>query len=472
MFLHKNAHQLICGIAVSLAFSPTLSLASSNTKTTQQLSILDVYKLAEKHDAGLAAAKAKLEAKLEVNARTRALFLPKIMLSADSKINDNETENEGFTSPSDMLANIGTGPHHYNSYGYSLSIIQPLLDLTSIYKIPEAKIKEGQAKVSFMLAEQALVARVGTAYIETLMAEEDLLVAYAEKKAIEEQLLKAKLGFELGTATIANTHEAQAARDLVHAGVIASKNKLEVAKLTIITLTGQSNTNLQRVEGALPLNNPAFEVPEFDKLLSVAMQANSSLILAKLNQALAESKLAQAKAGRAPTVNAIAAYGENNANGSAFSPTNSETKYYAAGVELKVPLYTGGALSSGIRSAAADLEAKKQLHTNKKRSIELELQEAALFVGLATSQVQAFSQAVKSSTISLKSTTVGFDLGDRTGLDVLAVQRNHYKAVRDRSNAQYQYLLSVLGLKFSMGILSEADLDKMAEMITDIDDKK
>ena len=169
-----------------------------------------------------------------------------------------------------------------------------------------------------------------------------------------------------------------------------------------------------------------------------------------------------------PTLNALAAYGKNNANGSAFSPTRSETHYYSAGIELKVPLYTGGALSSGIRSASAKFEEKKQLHLNKKRDLELELREAALFVTLATSQVQAFSQAVKSSTVSLESTTVGFDLGERTVLDVLAVQKNYYKAVRDLSNAQYQYLLAVLGLKFSMGILSNSDLDKMADMIANI----
>lgn len=459
--LKKHRIALISTILLSL---PTTLLAESSADFDKELSIMDVYNMAVEHDASLAASKARLDAELEIEAQTRALFLPKIEFTADSKINDSDTVNEPSTDSS-PYANIGVGDKHYNSHGYSLSLLLPLLDMSSIQKIPESKIKINRAKVQYDMAIQMLIAKVGEIYINTLISEEDLRVALAEEESIEEQLQKAKLAFELGSATITDTHEAQAARDLIRANVIAKKNQLHVNQHRLKTLTGQKNTRLQRITGALPLDLPQLQLPEYDILLETGMQANRSLILARLDYALAKSRLAQVKSGRLPTINAFAAAGETTANGSAFSDTNSETEFYSAGVELKVPLYTGGATNSAIRSSSYSVESKKQSLLDTKRNIELELREAALFVNLARSQVIAFNQAVKTSTSSLNSTKVGFDLGDRTVLDVLSVQKNYFRALRDLSTAQYNYLLAVLSLSYTAGVISEEDLEKIAEVM-------
>ncbi|MBV1872281.1 MAG: TolC family outer membrane protein [Gammaproteobacteria bacterium] len=454
-------------ISVLFISLPTTTVAKVNIDKPTELSIIDVYNLAKKHDASLASAKARLDSKLEVSAQTRALFLPKISLSAESKINDSDTVNEPSGS-TDPFSDIGTGPRHYNSHGFTLALMQPLFDINSIYKIPESKIKVNQAKVGFDIANQLLIARVGDIYINTLIAEEDLRVALSEERAIVEQLQKVKLAFELGSVTITDTHEAQAARDLIRTKVIATKNQLRVSQHKLKTLTGQENTNLQRIRGNLPLDLPQLQLPKYDKLLEAGMKANRSLILAKLDHALAKVRLAQAKGRRLPKINAFAAAGEATSNASAFSETNSETEFYSVGVELKVPLYTGGAMHSTIKQSSYSVESKKQALINKQRNVELELRQGSLFVDLARSQVIAFNQAVKTSTSSLDSTKVGFDLGDRTVLDVLAVQKNYYQALRNLSNAQYQYLLSVLGLSFTAGILSEKDLEKIAEVIDHI----
>ena len=463
--LKKHRIALISTLLISL---PTTLLAESSADFDKKLSIIDVYNMAVKHDASLAAAKSRLDSGLEIEAQTRALFLPKIAFTADSKINDSDTVNEpsGDTSP---FATIGEGEKHYNSHGYSLSLLLPLLDMNSIYKIPESKIQINQAKVQYDIASQTLIARVGEIYINTLISEEDLRVALAEEKSIEEQLQKAKLAFKLGSVTITDTHEAQAARDLIHANVIAKKNQLHVYQHKLKTLTGQKNTQLRRINGSLPLDLPQLQLPEYDKLLKAGMQANRSLILAKLDYALARVRLTQIKSSRLPKINAFAAAGETTSNGSAFSDTNSESEFYSAGVELKLPLYTGGATSSAIKQSSYAVESKKQSLLDKKRNVELELRQGALFVNLARSQVIAFKQAVKTSTSSLNSTKVGFDLGDRTVLDVLAVQKNYFRAVRDLSSAQYNYLLSVLSLSYTAGVISENDLEIIKEVIDIID---
>lgn len=435
-----------------------------NAQTPEKdLSILDVYNLALDHDANLAAAKARRDARLEIKKQTRALFLPKVSLKADTKINDSTTTNE----PTDAspFSSIGVGSKHYNTHGYSLSLIQPLLDVTSIYKLPEAEIKTHQAELMYHVASQTLIAQTGDIYITTLMAEEDLKVALAEQKAIEEQLQKAKLAFQLGSSTITDTNEAQAAKDLINAKVIAKTNELDNARHKLKTFTGQGNVKLQKIQGELPIDDPDLKVPEYKLLQEATKKANSQLLLSKLDYALARAQLAQKKAGRLPTVNAFASYGTTTANASSFNDTNSETDFYVGGLEMTLPIYSGGATSSVIREFSSTVEEKKQLLTDKKRSTELELQQSYLLVSLARSQVIAFKQAVKTSTISLESTKVGFELGERTVLDVLAVQKNYYQALRDYSNAQYQYILAVLKLSFTAGVLSEKDIARVADVI-------
>jgi outer membrane protein len=461
--------RLVLLASLTTATLPVNTVAAAQTSTAKELSILEIYNFALKHDANLAAAKARLDAKLEVKNQTRALFLPKVALKADTKINDSTTTNE--PTDANPFSSIGAGSRHYNSHGYNLSLIQPLLDMNSIYKIPESEIKINQARVFYHIASQAIIAQTGQVYINTLIAEEDLQVALAEQKAIEEQLQKAKLAFELGTSTITDTNEAQAARDLIYAKVIAKTNDLEVARHKLRTLTGQGNVNLQRIRGSLPIDDPSLQVPEYKTLLDVAMKANSQLLLSNLDYALSRVQLSQKKSGRLPVVNAFASYGTSTANGSTFSDTNSETDFYTGGVELTLPLYSGGATSSFIREAASTVEEKKQILTDKKRSTELELQQSYLLVNLARSQVIAFKQAVKTSTSSLESTKVGFDLGERTVLDVLAVQKNYYQAIRDLANAQYQYVLAVLSLSYSAGILSDKDIIRVAETIANVPNK-
>lgn len=437
---------------------------NANAQTqNKELSILDVYNFAQEHDANLAAAKSRRNARLEIKKQTRALFLPKVSLKADTKINDSTTTNE----PTDAspFSSIGVGSKHYNTHGYNLSLIQPLLDVTSIYKLPEAEIKTHQAELMYHVASQTLIAQTGEIYITTLMAEEDLKVALAEQKAIEEQLQKAKLAFQLGSSTITDTNEAQAAKDLINAKVIAKTNELENARHKLKTFTGQNNVALQKIQGELPIDDPDLKVPEYTLLQEATKKANSQLLLSKLDYALARAQLAQKKAGRLPVVNAFASYGTSTANASSFNDTNSETDFYVGGLEMTLPIYSGGATSSVIREFSSTVEEKKQLLTDKKRSTELELQQSYLLVSLARSQVIAFKQAVKTSTISLESTKVGFELGERTVLDVLAVQKNYYQALRDYSNAQYQYILAVLKLSFTAGVLSEKDIVRVADVI-------
>lgn len=436
-------------------------------KNKQVLNIIDVYELAVLYDAEFAAAKAKRKTGVETVKLARSNFLPKISASVNTTLSDSKAEyisdtasNPGAPSITDSFEE---NPH-YNSHGYTISLVQPVFNLKNLYQWPEAKLREKLTELQFISAQHHLIEKVGRVYVEKIIAEENLIVAEAQLDAIKEHLEQAKLSFELGSVTITDTHEAQAAYDVAYAQMLAAKTALINADHKLISLTGHSNKNLMRIRSKLPLDIEEFQLPDIEELKPVTMKANVQLNMARIQQALAQINIRLLQSQYTPTLNIVANGGENNANSSNFG-TGSDTEFYTIGLQLNVPIFSGGSTSSRVRSAKIQLQEKDNLLLSTQRQVELGLYEAYHNVVLAKSQLVAFNQALESTKSSLESTKLGFQVGERTGLDVLTVQKNYYSALRDRANAQYQYILAALQLNLVVGILSEDDIYRLGDLI-------
>ena len=170
-----------------------------------------IHALARAHDARYAAARAAWRAGQEKVPQGRAGLLPSLSLSANLRRND--------TSNAD-----------YTSRGYGLSLSQPIYRRQNLESWEQAKLVGLRAEQELAVAEQDLMLRVVRAYFDVLLAEDALHTARSQKQAIAEQLAAARMSFEVGTATITDTHEAQARFDLVNAQEIAAANDLDVAR--------------------------------------------------------------------------------------------------------------------------------------------------------------------------------------------------------------------------------------------------
>jgi outer membrane protein len=172
----------------------------------------------------------------------------------------------------------------------------------------------------------------------------------------------------------------------------------------------------------------------------------------------AQDEAKKSHAGHYPTLDGVASYGYNRASDGSFGAGN-ETTAGVIGAQLTVPIYQGGSLSSKEREAIAlEMKAKSDLEAAVRQARS---QATSAFVGVKNglAQAGAMRQAVASSQKALESTRKGFEVGVRTGVDVLNAQQQVYAAQRDHAQARYGYILSFLRLKAAVGTLNGKDAE-------------
>jgi outer membrane protein len=159
--------------------------------------------------------------------------------------------------------------------------------------------------------------------------------------------------------------------------------------------------------------------------------------------------------GHLPTLDAIAQYGYDKTGGR-FGATKIHSD--VVGLELNVPLFQGGFVTSRSREAHARLdESLERLETSRRRA-QRQTRESYLGVISGISQIHAFNQALVSSETALRATEAGFEVGTRTAVDVIAAERVLSQSKRDYARAKYDYIQNSLLLKQAAGTLSQEDL--------------
>ncbi|MHB9101867.1 MAG: TolC family outer membrane protein [Sulfuricella sp.] len=403
--------------------------------------LMEVYREAQQQDAAFASARAALEASQEKAPQGLALLLPSINLSA------NTTWNE---------VDLPTSNRQYNSNGYSLSLNQPIYRKQNFAQYEQSKSQVVQAEAQFAVARQDLIVRVAQAYFDVLLAQDNVALAGAQKATIGEQLEMAKRNFEVGIATITDTHEAQARYDLTTAQEIAAQNDLEIKKRALQLVLGKIPEHLAVLNSKLPLVLP--EPNDMTKWVAQAEQQSPQIAIQRAALAIATQEVERNRAGHYPTLDLVAGHSRNNNASYLLSGTvTSQT----IGLQLNLPIYQGGSVSSKVREALANQEKARQDLELGNRQAALQTRQAFLGVTSGLAQVKALEQALVSSQSSLDSTRLGQEVGVRTNVDVLNAQQQLYTAKRDLSQARYNYILNQLKLKSAVGVLRDEDVEQV-----------
>ena len=413
--------------------------------------LLQVYRDAKGYDAQYAAARHALQAGLEKLPQGRALILPTLNLSGNATSTRIDTEPHNRQIPSTL--------RDARSYGYLLSFSQPIYRAQNLLEYSQAEHKVKQAEAIFGQAGQDLVVRVAQAYFDVLAAQDTLALVQAQKAAISEQLAQAKRNFEVGTATITDTHEAQARFDLSASQEIAAQNDLETKKSALQQITGKAYAALKplRQEVKLSPPNPA----NMQNWVDLAEKQGYPVQIQETAAEIANLEAKRNAAGHYPTVDLVARYGWTSQTASQLSAVPSNLTTGVFGVELGLPLYQGGAISSKEREAAANYEKSKQDLENARRSSALTARQSFLAVTNGIAQVGALEQALVSSQSALDSNKLGYEVGVRINIDVLNAQQQLFSTRRDLAVARYNTITSHLRLKAAAGSLREEDLEEV-----------
>jgi outer membrane protein len=421
-----------------------IAMLMSLAWTADAANLSAVYTLARQHDPIYAAAYASYKAGLERLPQSQALLRPNIGLSASARHSQVDSNLSSSTSN--------------NPVGLSLSLQQPLYRKQNLETYEQGKLQALLAESQLKVAEQDLVLRVARAYFDVLQAQDVLSTSEAQKKAIAEQLAQAKFSFEVGAATITDTHEAQARADLSSAQEIAARNDLAVKRQALEKLIGAPAPALDILARDAIL--PAPEPDDIDKWVAHSQESGLGVAISRTAEEIARREVAKQRAGGLPTLDLVASYSDSR-NGNSSSGTKIDSTTAQLGLELSWALYQGGAIESRIREAQANHEKARFDLAEARLLAALDARNAFLGVASGNARSQALAQAVVSSESQLQSTKLGLEVGVRTRVDVLNAQQQLFAAQRDLAAARYETIKSGLALKATAAALAEADLAAM-----------
>ncbi len=432
---------------------PLLLAALLGSGSAWALDLAQAYRDALAYDAPYASARAAREASQEKLPQGLAGLLPSVALSAGSVWNQQDVTTRAQPATRYAL--------NYNSNYYTVQLSQPLFRWQNWVQYKEAQLAVAVADAQFAGAGQDLILRVAQAYFDVLLAQETLDTAKAQKKAISEQLAQAKRNFEVGTATVVDSHEAQARFDLASAQEIAAESDLEVRRHILRQLTGKAPEALKALRPGVHIALP--QPADMEKWAQSAEQGNVSVQAQQLAFEIATREVERNRAGHLPSVDLVASYGKTGVSGAAnpLMPVGTDTQASTIGVQLTLPLFAGGAMLSRDREAAAQKEKSRQDLENARRIAALSARQAYLGAVSGLAQVKALEAGLTSSVSALDSNKLGYEVGVRINIDVLNAQQQVSTTRRELARARFDTLMAELKLKAAAGSLSEADLQQV-----------
>lgn len=402
----------------------------------------EIYRLALQNDPVYAGAVATAQAGKERKAQGLAGLRPTVQAGANARRTNSENS---ATTPTDRT---------YSSHGWSLSLVQPLFRKQNLETYEQGKLQSLLAGQQLQLAGQDLILRVARAYFDLLQAEDNLTTAQSETKALAEQLAQARRSFEVGVVTIVDAHEAQARHDLATAREIAARNDLEVKRRALEKLINSEAPQLDKLREQAGIVLP--EPNNMDAWAKQAQESSLSVIASQTAREISSREVEKQRGARYPTLDLSASYNDNR--NTSFGNASADTKTASLGLELGWVPYQGGAVSSRIREAVANLEKSRQDLENARRQSTLDARQAYLGVISGDAQAKALGAALVSSESQLKSTLLGLEVGVRTRVDVLNAQQQLSTTKRDLAATRYSAIVNGLALKGAAGTLSEEDL--------------
>ncbi len=447
---------------------------TNNAVATEENDLLTLYRQAALSDPVFNAAKYSYLAGKEKLWQGFSVLTPQIAAVGS------ETKNN--------LTKKGESEVQLKSRAWSVRLTQPLFNWDKWEQFRQGDLNASIAEAQYAAAEQDLVLRVTEAYFNVLNAQDTLNLARNKKTLIKEQLEQAKRNFEVGTATITDTHEAQSRYDLVVAQELVAESDLLIKRSALEQLTGTSIGNLKSLSSQAKIEIIAKErkiklknnqkPSKVNIETAVAVQPNQdiqgwikqaedvsySIIASKLAYEVAQKDTNRAIAGHAPSIDLIAQRGYNDSE-SGISATSFRSYSSQATIQVTIPLFSGGYTQSVVREKSALASKALADYENTRRSVAQATRQAYLGFTSGLAQVKAYEAAEISALSALDSNKLGYEVGVRINIDVLNAQDTLFTTRRDLAKSRYDTILNGLKLKAQAAVLSDEDLQAVNALL-------
>lgn len=410
--------------------------------------LADIYELALKNDPLLKAAEATYRVGKENRVQGIAGLLPTLSVGGSTNWNEYRVEEQLIDQ--------------YNSNSYLASLNQPIFRLDKWFQFERGTALSEAASAEFAYQQQETMIRVASAYFNVLNSIDSLNAARAEEKAIGRQKDLAKKRFDVGLAAITEVQETQAAYDLTVVSRIAREAQLDSAQESLTSIVGRDIKLLSPLIDDFEISLP--DPLDRESWVSLGLENNFQLKAAKLQRDAAQASARSTASNHLPQVDLVGRVSKSTSKQGKFGGfiqnplfgIEQDTRQYS--IQFNLPLYAGGAISSARRQAYANYDRSKEQAIFAERSTVRDVRSNHFGVQTQVANVTARKQALASAESALEATQIGYEVGTRNTVDLLDAQKRLFQAQRDYASSRYEYIISMLRLKASVGSLSPDDL--------------
>jgi len=407
---------------MALATASALGALSVSIAPAHALGLLQAYDAALQNDPQFRSAQAENRAGQEYKAIGRSTLLPTAQLSYST------SKNKGETISPTLIADVDrTTPTDYTSLSTTLSVRQALFNLDSF-----ARYRQGIAQTKFSDAQFAsrskdLVLRLTGAYVEAKFAEDQLRLITAQRDSLIEQKRVNDRMFAMGEAARTDMLETQAKLDVAEAQLIESRDSLQTTRNTLASIIGTEVNELDGFAADLRIQSDVSHTLSDWK--NIALTQNEELAAARFNLEASEQEIRKAQAGHAPRLDLTASY--NKGMSESLTTQNQNITTNSIGIQLIIPLYSGGYVSAVSKQAVANRDkARADMDaTTAKLMVDLQKEYNALTSGMA--KMAALQKAVDSGSLLVEATKQSVKGGVRINLDVLNAEQQLMQSRRD-----------------------------------------
>ncbi len=416
--------------SLAVALSLVASAASS-------MSLLEAYQMALEQDSTIRASRAALESGRERLPQARSQLLPSVQANVGRNYNDLNT-----TTPN-VLGQETTTNSTYYSFGKTVSLRQPLFNPQRYFQYEQAKDQVADAEATHQRDLQELIVRVGGAYMEALLTEDQLKLVLAQKMQYTSLLDAANKAFKGGSGTRTDIDDAQARLDMAVASELEARQNRDYTLRQLEILVNQPVKNLSALNLAGLAGLPT-DLPPLESWLEQAQSQSPEIQALQARVAAADKEISKAKSGHSPVLDGVAQW--NDSGNENVTRLNSRFVTTSVGVQLVVPIFQGGYVSSQVRQAVAEKTRMQEALEATRRDLNLRIHKEHRGVTEGVLKVLALEQAARSAKQLVQSTTKSKLAGVRTTLDILNAEQQLAAAQRDLVQARYLYLMARLRL--------------------------
>jgi outer membrane protein len=439
-------------LLVAIAGPLTAPVAGAND-------LLQLYHLAERHDATLQAALAQRDAAIEAKPQALALLLPQVSATASA---ERLRIGEQLLSPQTVAGTTITGCQiaagaanevcFGDAHGYGLSLSQTLWSFQSFSQLREASATAAAAEATLLAAQQSLMLRVAQAYFGILAARDVLASNQGARHSYNILLNQARVRQQTGVGARSDSEQAQSYYDGTEQPVIDSQNALDDAQLLMTETTGAPAGNIAPLRDPIPLEAP--DPASVDDWVSSALKDNPAVRAAQLQVDAADRDISVQRGKGLPSV--VLTGGRTRAWQDFTIGGNQADDQI--GVAVTWPLFQGGLVASEVRQSRALWKQALATYAGAQRDTERLTRSSYRGVVTGITRIAAARRAMDSAGIAVQASQRDVEFGTGAEFNLLSAENIYSGAQSLYSQTRYDYLTALLTLKQQAGRLSEADL--------------